>query len=113
MQLVLGKAEHLLMADEAFDIVFHIGGISFFNDKRLALIEMVRVARPGANIVVVDENEKGARSYEWTLAGFKGSFHDRPEPIRPPVGVLPTGVVDVRLSDVGDGWFYRLEFRKP
>jgi hypothetical protein len=32
MQLVLGKAEHLLMADEAFDIVIHIGGISFFND---------------------------------------------------------------------------------
>jgi len=113
VELFLGNAEELPFRDEAFDVVFHIGGINFFNDKAKAMAEMIRVARPGTNIVIVDENEKGARSYELTLPGFRRSFKSKREPIRPPVDLVPAGMLDVRLSDVWRGWFYCLEFRKP
>ena len=52
--------------------MLHIGGINFFDDKARALAEMARVAKPGVRVVVVDENERGARAYERTLPGFRG-----------------------------------------
>lgn len=39
-------------------MVFHIGGINFFNDKGKAVVEMIRVAKPGAKIYVGDEKKK-------------------------------------------------------
>jgi hypothetical protein len=77
------------------------------------MTEMVRVVKPGANIVIVDENEKGARWYEQTLPGFKRSFKEGRPPITAPVDLVPKGVEDVRLSDVWGGWFYCLEFWVP
>jgi len=113
VELFLGNAEQLPFKDDAFDVVFHIGGINFFDDKKAAINEMIRVARPGTHIVVVDETEKGAHSYEVTLPGFRRSFHSGREPVRPPVDLVPGEMEDVRLTDIWRGWFYCLEFRKP
>jgi len=38
--------------------------------KQRTMDEMIRVARPGAQIVIADESEKGARAYERLLPGF-------------------------------------------
>ena len=46
-------AEKLCFHDEAFDVVFHVGGINFFNDRRAAIREMLRVAKPGAKLIIV------------------------------------------------------------
>ncbi len=72
--LYLGTAEALPFADNSFDAVLHVGGINFFNDKARAMAEMVRVAKPGAHVVIVDEKERAAKAYERTLPGFKTSF---------------------------------------
>jgi ubiquinone/menaquinone biosynthesis C-methylase UbiE len=40
--LYLGNAESLPFADSSFDVVFHVGGISFFNDQAKAIREMMR-----------------------------------------------------------------------
>jgi uncharacterized protein YbaR (Trm112 family) len=45
--LYLGNADDLPVQDAAFDAVFHIGGINFFNDKAKAIAEMIRAAKPG------------------------------------------------------------------
>jgi len=45
----------LPFADNTFDIVFHNGGINFFNDKALAMNEMLRVAKPGSKLLIADE----------------------------------------------------------
>ncbi len=50
LKLVQANAEMLPFRDKAFDVVFHFGGINFFNDKKKAIEEMVRVAKPGAYI---------------------------------------------------------------
>ncbi len=79
-----GDAEALPYRDNTFDAVVHVGGINFFNDKRQAIAEMVRVAKPGARIVICDEGERAARGYEVTLPGFRRSFWGGREAVRPP-----------------------------
>ena len=59
-ELFLGAAEYLPFDDETFDVVFHRGGINFFSDKARAIQEMIRVAKPGTKIMIVDENESEA-----------------------------------------------------
>jgi ubiquinone/menaquinone biosynthesis C-methylase UbiE len=49
------EAEELPLADQRFDAVLSIGAFNYFNDPEGALREMVRVARPGAPIVISDE----------------------------------------------------------
>lgn len=74
---------------------------------------MIRVAKPGARIVIVDENEKGVAAYNKYLPGFKNSFKDRRERVKPPIDLMPSGMIDVRLGDIWKDWFYCLEFTKP
>jgi ubiquinone/menaquinone biosynthesis C-methylase UbiE len=110
--LFLGTAEHLPFKDEAFDVVFHFGGINFFNDKAAAIREMVRVARPGTKFVIGDENEALAKKYE--KLPVTGEFYgNRNGMISAPVNLLPPGMQDVRVKDIAGGDLYCLSFRKP
>lgn len=113
VDLFLGNGEKLPFQDNSFGGVFHVGGINFFNDKKAAIDEMIRVAKPGARILIADETEKGARGYERFIPGFKGSFGDRRPEIIPPLDLLPAEMQETRLFDVWKGWLYCIEFRKP
>ena len=53
--LAQGEAEDLPLESQSFDAVLSIGAFNYFNDPEGALREMIRVARPGAPIVVSDE----------------------------------------------------------
>ena len=111
--LYLATAEALPFRDDCFDTVLHVGGINFFNDKARAIAEMVRVAKPGAHVVIVDEKERAAKAYERTLPGFESSFATPRAVVSAPVEAVPPGMEDVVLSDLWRGWFYCLEFDKP
>jgi len=113
VDLFLGNAEDLPFKDNSFDVVFHVGGINFFDNKQKAIEEMIRVARPGAKIVVADETEKGARGYERLLPGFSRAFDGRREAVEAPVDLVPPAMAEIRLDLAWRGWFYCLEFRKP
>lgn len=111
--LYLANAEVLPFRDATFDAVVHVGGINFFDDKARAVQEMARVARPGARVVIVDEKERAARTYERTIPGFRRSFASGRPPVVAPVDLVPPGMDEVRLTDVWHGLFYCLEFVKP
>lgn len=113
IHLDLGNAEQLPYQDNTFDGVFHIGGINFFNDKKAAIDEMIRVAKPGARILIADETEKGAQGYEKFIPGFKGSFGSKRDIIQPPIDLVPSAMLETRVLDIWKGWLYCLEFRKP
>jgi len=113
VDLFLGNAEQLPFKDASFESVFHIGGINFFNDKKKAIEEIIRVARPGTKIIIVDETEKGARAYRLTSPGFERMFDGKREVINVPVDLVPPTMVEVRVDYVWRGFFYCLEFRKP
>jgi ubiquinone/menaquinone biosynthesis C-methylase UbiE len=113
VDLFLGNAEELPFEDESFAAVLHIGGINFFNDKKKAIEEMVRVAQPAAKIVIADERERGARLYAATIPGFRRIFKGEREAVFAPVEFVPPEMTDLRVKDVWRGWGYCLEFRKP
>jgi ubiquinone/menaquinone biosynthesis C-methylase UbiE/uncharacterized protein YbaR (Trm112 family) len=113
VNLFLGNGEQLPFQNASFSGVFHVGGINFFNDKQSAIDEMIRVAKPGARILIADETEKGARGYEKFIPGFKKSFNNQRNVIVPPVELVPPEMLETRVFDVWKGWLYCLEFRKP
>jgi ubiquinone/menaquinone biosynthesis C-methylase UbiE len=55
--LVQANAERLPFADGSFDVVWHMGGINLFDRPAVAVKEMLRVARPGALILIADETK--------------------------------------------------------
>jgi ubiquinone/menaquinone biosynthesis C-methylase UbiE/uncharacterized protein YbaR (Trm112 family) len=113
VELFLGNGEKLPFRDESFDGVFHVGGINFFNNKKAAIAEMIRVAKPGTRLLIADETEKGAQGYEKFIPGFKGSFGGKRQPMIPPIDLVPKEMLETRVFDVWKGWLYCLEFRKP
>jgi ubiquinone/menaquinone biosynthesis C-methylase UbiE len=113
VDLFLGNGEQLPFADNSFSGVFHVGGINFFNNKQAAIHEMIRVARPGARILIGDETEKGAKGYEKVIPGFKSSFDGSRAAVHPPIDLIPTQMIETRMYEVWKGWFYCIEFRKP
>ncbi len=110
--LLLGAAERLPFQNEVFDVVFHFGGINFFNDRAAAIREMIRVAKPGTKFVIGDENEALAQKYE-KLPVTGGFYGDRKQPIAAPVDLLPPEIQDVQVKDIAGGDLYCLSFRKP
>lgn len=113
VDLFLGNGEHLPFKDEAFDAVLHVGGINFFNDKKSAIEEMIRVAKPGARILIGDETEKGAKAYEKSIPGFAKSFGGQRAAVVAPIDLVPTTMLETRIFNAWKGWFYCIEFRRP
>ena len=109
--LYLGNAETLPFADSSFDVVFHVGGINFFNDRAKAIREMIRVARPGSLLLIADETEKHVREvYEKSPGGL---WKNRKEPVSAPIDLVPPEMQEIRLQQLRNGDTYALTFRKP
>jgi ubiquinone/menaquinone biosynthesis C-methylase UbiE/uncharacterized protein YbaR (Trm112 family) len=113
VDLFLANGEQIPFQDGTFKGVLHVGGINFFNDKKAAIDEMIRVASLGARILIADETEKGALGYEKILPGFKGSFKGKRTRVDPPFNLVPDEMQEKRIFEVWKGWFYCIEFRKP
>lgn len=111
-ELFLGQAEHLPFKDESFDMVYQMGGINFFSDQERAIREMIRVARNGSKIVIMDETEKVARRLEH-IPGIKAWFRHQHRPIVPPTGLIPEGMEQLEYRELYNGQAWYLSFRKP
>ncbi len=109
--LVQGNAETLPFKDEVFDMVFHIGGINFFNNKTKAIKEMIRVAKPGANIYIGDETAKQIEKQPKIISYFyqKPDFHI----YDPPVKHIPEEMIDIVTHTLWNEMIYLVSFRKP
>jgi len=109
--LYLGNAETLPFADASFDVVFHVGGINFFNDRAGAIREMIRVAKAGSLLLIADETEKHVKGVYEKAPG--GLYKDRKAPVSAPIELVPSEMQEVHLEELRDGQFYALTFRKP
>jgi len=111
--LYQGEAEHLPFVDNFFNVVFHIGGINFFNDKQLAIQEMIRVAKPGSRLLIIDETEAMVvNAYQRNPISRKlNQLADRDLSV--PVHLLPQGMKEIEVRYFFDQTIYCLTFRKP
>jgi ubiquinone/menaquinone biosynthesis C-methylase UbiE len=112
--LCLAQAEALPFQEETFEGVFSVGGFNFFTDKHAAMQEMIRVAKPGATILIVDETPQHVKTaYERTPLARKAFKDESSDSLRAPVELVPENMQDVRCEEVWDGRFYALSFVTP
>ncbi len=111
--LFLGNAEDLPFANDSFDVVFHAGGINFFNDRAKAIREMIRVAKPGSRMLIADETEEHVKGIYERSPGVGKFFKNRKGPVTAPVELVPPEMREIHLEILRNGRFYALTFRKP
>ena len=112
-ELFQGNAETLPFADESFDVVYHSGGINFFNDRAKAIREMIRVAKPGSRILIADETEKHVQDAYEKFPVTGRFFKNRKETVTVPVDLVPPEMEEIHVQILWSGRFYALTFRKP
>ncbi|MDO8612607.1 MAG: class I SAM-dependent methyltransferase [Dehalococcoidia bacterium] len=108
--LVEGEAAHLPFRDDDFDAVLHHGGIAEFGDKRGAIEEMIRVAKPGAKVVICDLGVPTDRKLS-----LVNRLLLKLQPVyaqTPPVDLIPPAARDLHVSWFHGGAWYMIEFEK-
>jgi len=108
-----GEGERLPFRDAVFDCVFHVGGINFFNDKARAIREMIRVARPGTKLMIVDETEKVVKGDYTNNPLTRKYYAGQGKLASCPIDLVPAEMADVRAREIVGGRMYCLTFRKP
>lgn len=112
LSLVNCCAEDLPFKDNEFDIVFHVGGINFFNDKKRAIQEMIRVAKQGTKILIADETsdyiDKQYKKNRLSKKYFEGEEFD----LKELESSIPETVTEKKMELLWNDKFYCLTFRK-
>jgi ubiquinone/menaquinone biosynthesis C-methylase UbiE len=111
--LYLGNAESLPFADASFDVVYTAGAFNFFTDRPKAVREMIRVAKPGAQLMIEDETEEYVKATYENIPFTSSFYKDRKESVKVPIDLVPAEMEDVHLEMLKDGKFYAITFRKP
>lgn len=111
VELIQGNASCLPYRTAKFDAVLHVGALNNFGDKKRAIEEMHRVAKPGSKIVICDEGLDPSRHKtffgRWILKRDPASFANKP-----PVELVPIGVENLKVYWVWQRTFWVIEFRK-
>ena len=110
--LVQANAERLPFAGGVFDVVLHVGGINQFDQPAVAVQEMIRVAKPGVRILIVDETKGVVKSQYQKLPFTSSTYKDMPTEFDPR-DWIPAGTSDVVYQEVAKGRMYFLTFKTP
>jgi ubiquinone/menaquinone biosynthesis C-methylase UbiE len=112
MELVQACAENLPFKDEVFDIVFHVGGINFFNEPGLAIEEMIRVAKPGSKMVIADETSFFIEQQYKKSKLSKKYFENQQFDLTALENNIPQNVKEKKTELIWNNKFYCISFRK-
>lgn len=109
--LVEGVAERLPFPTDTFDAVVHFGGINAFVDVTRAISEMVRVATPGATVVISDKSlpaDRPRSPRQRALLWLKPRLA-----LPPPIDAIPLPREEIELRWFWGGAAYILSFTVP
>ena len=109
--LIAANAAHLPFPPEKFDAVLHFGGINRFSNRAFAVNEMIRVAKPGARIIISDKCLSGRRALDWRHRLIKKIKPQLSVP--PPLDLIPANVRNLELNWIWGGSAYLIKFIKP
>jgi len=108
--LTHGSVFNIPFQKNLFDIVLHSGGINTFSDIPGSLNEMLRIAKPGGIIIVVDEGlSPKKRETEEGKAIIKANSLFA---AKPPLEHIPEMAKDVEVNFVMNETFYQITFKK-
>ena len=109
-EFVCCEAEDLPFNNGIFDVVYSCGGINFYNDKQKAVDEMIRVAKSGTKIFIIDETEKTVREIYKNVPGK--NLYDITQTVIP-LDLIPEEMKNIKHEIVCKGYMYIIEFEKP
>ncbi len=112
LSLINCCAEDLPFKDNEFDIVFHVGGINFFNGKALAIREMIRVAKRDSKILIADETEDFIEKQYKKSNLSKKYFHGESFDFKSIESAIPSDIRDLKTELMWKDKFYCITFRK-
>lgn len=110
--LFQGNAEVLPFKNNSFDVVFHVGGINFFNDKRQAIQEMIRVAKSESKIMIVDETEELIET-TYKKTPITKNYYEDADQISSLLDYIPAEMLHIQCKEICQGLMYCITFRKP
>lgn len=95
--------------------MFHVGDFNIFNNKTIAIKEMIRVAKSGAKLYICDETD--FIRDKPGLAAKLPKITDRYTPSRkvfvPPFDLIPDDMLSIRTHKLLDDKFWMFAFRRP
>jgi ubiquinone/menaquinone biosynthesis C-methylase UbiE len=109
-EINVSNASYLPYFNDYFDVVFHFGGINWMSEKKLAIDEMVRVAKNSGQIAIIDESVGS-----WlrdTDYGIMMINNNSLWAAKVPIDLLPINVNHVQLKFILENCFYLLKFQK-
>lgn len=112
LSLVNCCAEDLPFKDNTFDIVFHVWWINFFSDKKLAIEEMLRVAKPWTKIMIADETADFIEKQYKKSIFTKKYYENRSFDLSKIEKYIPENVKEKNTELVWDKKFYCITFKK-
>ena len=105
----ISNADNLPLPDNYFDRIFHFGGFNTFTNRKKAIREIVRVAKPGAQVIVGDENMPvWLRETDFGKVLMNSNSHYAHDI---PLADLPIEARNVRLEWIIGGVFYFISFK--
>jgi ubiquinone/menaquinone biosynthesis C-methylase UbiE len=104
------EAENLPYNDDVFDVVYSCGGFNFYNNKKMAINEMIRVSKPGKKIFIIDETEKTVREIYKNVPGKE--LYDKTK-TNIPLEFIPGEMKNIDWKIVCNGYMYIVSFDKP
>jgi ubiquinone/menaquinone biosynthesis C-methylase UbiE len=103
------EAEDLPFNDNVFDVVYSCGGFNFYNNKHKAILEMIRVAKTGSKIFIIDETEKTIRNIYKNIPGKKLY---NVENANMPFELIPKEMENIEGEIICKGYMYIISFKK-
>jgi ubiquinone/menaquinone biosynthesis C-methylase UbiE len=110
ISLIQCCAESLPFKDNSFDIVFHVGGINFFNNKAVAIEEMIRVAKPGTKILIADETSDYIDSQYKKSSLSKKYFKEQNFDFNEILSAIPSQAKAIKTNILWKNKFYCITF---
>jgi len=110
-ELIQADGAYVPLRDASFDMVFQMGGLQFMSDPFRAVNEMARIAKPGAQIHVIDEL-RGARIMLSNMPAHRK--YAAPDKVVEGVRrLVPHSMTEVHSRQIPGTHFYALSFRRP
>ncbi len=111
-ELVQANASYLPYRSCLFDGVLHIGGWNSFADKKRAMQEMHRVAKPGAKIVICDEGLAPGKEFWWMARRIFELDKIKSYHASPPVDMVPPESENCKVYWIWNDVYWVVEYVK-
>ena len=111
-ELFQGDGAFLPFRNQTFDLVFQMGALQFYTDPFKGVSEMARVAKPGAQVHIIDEVRGAIRTLR-RLPAHAHHAKGKTIAVKATAVLVPPSMQEIETEILPGGDFYALRFTTP